>query len=331
MAWIPSQAYSAGDDCALSDYTCPQTEVLLDTVNAGVQPLEATLTDIADGAIVEALTFTGNMVNTANPWAVNEGGTGAATFTDGGILLGATAGALEVTAVGAAGELLYGTAANPAWLAAGALTEILVGAGAAVPVWTTATGTGAPMRGTTPTIITSLLMTNASDLRVATTTDAHEFSQQVYDVDDTTWRDALTFTNANAPSVTLGADVTLAGLGLIDPASGLKSLTPVSGSTTGFAAGFTGANLYGGTYVVTSDSGDLQLPLMAAGMNFTIIVSTAIECVAATNVNDGYMLDGVDTAEDNSVVSTSTSGDIAVYQYYTAADWLITTNGWATE
>ena len=174
-------------------------------------------------------------------------------------------------------------------------------------------------------------MTNASDLRVSTTTTAHEFSIQVYDVDDTTWRDALTFTNGNSPSVTLGASVTLGGLGVIDPASGLKSITPVSGSTTGFAAGFTGANLYGGTYVVTSDDGDLQLPLMAAGMNFTIIVSTAIECVAATNVNDGYMLDGVDTAEDNSVVSASASGDIAVFQYYTAADWLITTNGWTTE
>ena len=70
---------------------------------------------------------------------------------------------------------------------------------------------------------------------------------------------------------------------------------------------------------------------MAVGMNFTIIAKGAIEVVAATNVNDGYLLDGVDTAEDNSVVSTSTSGDIAVFQYYTAADWLITTNGWTTE
>jgi hypothetical protein len=37
------------------------------------QPLDSTLTDIADGTITE------NLVNTANPWAVNEGGTGAGT------------------------------------------------------------------------------------------------------------------------------------------------------------------------------------------------------------------------------------------------------------
>lgn len=111
----------------------------------------------------------------------------------------------------------------------------------------------------------------------------------------------------------------------------IKIQTPVSGSTTEFAAGFTGSNLYGGTYVVTSDDGDLQLPLMVAGMSFAIITSGAIQVVAATNANDGYMLDGVSTAEDNSVVNTSTTGDIAVFQYYTADDWLITTNGWTTE
>ena len=77
------------------------------------------------------------------------------------------------------------------------------------------TGTGVAVFGTTPTFTTSALMVNAFDLRVSTTTDAHEFSIQVYDVDDTTWRDALTFTNGNSPSVTLGASVTLGGLGVI--------------------------------------------------------------------------------------------------------------------
>jgi len=37
------------------------------------QPLESTLTDIADGTITE------NLVNVANPWAINEGGTGGST------------------------------------------------------------------------------------------------------------------------------------------------------------------------------------------------------------------------------------------------------------
>ena len=58
----------------------------------------------------------------------------------------------------AAGVLIYGTADNAyAALAAGATTEILVGGGAAAPVWTTATGSGAPARATSPTFVTPTL------------------------------------------------------------------------------------------------------------------------------------------------------------------------------
>ena len=109
------------------------------------------------------------------------------------------------------------------------------------------------------------------------------------------------------------------------------SLAPVAAASDDFAANFTGANLYGGTFVATSDGGDAQLPEMAAGMNFCIITVGAIQVVVASHANDGYLLDGTDTAEDNSVVNASTAGDIACFQYYTADDWLITTNGWTTE
>jgi hypothetical protein len=60
-------------------------------------------------------------------------------------------------------------------LAAGATTDLLVGGGAAaLPVWTTATGTGAPVRATSPTLVTPLLgtptsgvLTNCTGLPVA--------------------------------------------------------------------------------------------------------------------------------------------------------------------
>ncbi len=71
--------------------------------------------------------------------AVTSGGTGRATSTT------------------AYGLLAAGTTATGAHqtLAAGATTEILVGGGAsALPVWTTATGTGAPVRADSPTITT---------------------------------------------------------------------------------------------------------------------------------------------------------------------------------
>ena len=69
---------------------------------------------------------------------VENGGTEATTFTDGGILIGATAGPIEATAVGAAGEMLVGVAAsNPKWLTAGTAGYFLKANGANDPVWTT--------------------------------------------------------------------------------------------------------------------------------------------------------------------------------------------------
>jgi len=69
---------------------------------------------------------------------VTDGGTGASTLAAGGIVLGNGAGAVNV-------------------LAPGATTEILVGGGAGTdPVWTAATGTGAPVRAVGPTITGSM-------------------------------------------------------------------------------------------------------------------------------------------------------------------------------
>lgn len=81
--------------------------------DAAYQPLEATLTDIADGTINE------NLDNTTNPWAVNEGGTGAATFVDGGILVGAGTGAITELPVLGNGVMIIGDGVtDPVLLAA---------------------------------------------------------------------------------------------------------------------------------------------------------------------------------------------------------------------
>ena len=56
-----------------------------------------------------------------------------------------------------AGDIPYASAAAvPARLAAGATTKILVGGGAAAPVWTEATGTGAPVRAGVPSFSTGI-------------------------------------------------------------------------------------------------------------------------------------------------------------------------------
>jgi len=91
---------------------------------------------------------------------VAQGGTGRATSTT------------------AYGLIAAGTTATGAHqtLAAGATTEILVGGGAsALPVWTAATGSGSPVRATSPTLVTPLLgtptsgvLTNATGLPIST-------------------------------------------------------------------------------------------------------------------------------------------------------------------
>lgn len=77
--------------------------------------------------------------------------------TDVSVADGGTGRSTSTTAYGliAAGT----TATGPhQTLATGATTQILVGAGAsALPVWTTATGSGAPVRATSPTLVTPVL------------------------------------------------------------------------------------------------------------------------------------------------------------------------------
>jgi len=59
---------------------------------------------------------------------------------------------LKVTTNAAAGKMLISDAGGDlSYLTAGATTQILVGNGAGNPVWTTATGTGAPVRAGSPT------------------------------------------------------------------------------------------------------------------------------------------------------------------------------------
>lgn len=109
--------------------------------------LSSTFSPIAgSSSIVTVGTVTSGTWN-ATDIAVADGGTGRSTSTT------------------AYGLIAAGTTATGAHqtLAAGATTEILVGGGAsALPVWTTATGSGSPVRATSPTLVTPLLGTPTS-------------------------------------------------------------------------------------------------------------------------------------------------------------------------
>ena len=94
---------------------------------------------------------------TTTPATVPEGGTGVATLAAGGIVCGNGTSAVSV-------------------VAAAATTEILVGGGASTnPVWTTSTGSGAPVRAISPVLVTPALGTPTSaDLTTIAATQAQQ-------------------------------------------------------------------------------------------------------------------------------------------------------------
>ena len=81
----------------------------------------------------------------------------AGTIASDGVLSGTaiTGETAKLTTGAAAGNILISDAdGDLGYLSAGANTEILVGGGAANPVWTTATGSGSPVRAIAPTLST---------------------------------------------------------------------------------------------------------------------------------------------------------------------------------
>lgn len=121
---------------SLSFSLAPDTGIYRATTN--------TLGIASNGAMVVTFSPTGMVL--ATDLAVTEGGTGRSTAAAYGLITGGT------TDTGAHQSL-----------AVGATTEMLVGGGpGTLPVWTTATGSGAPVRATSPTLVTPALGTPTS-------------------------------------------------------------------------------------------------------------------------------------------------------------------------
>lgn len=89
----------------------------------------------------------------------------------GGAATDLEAATLKVTTHAAIGGMLISDGVGLLdYLPAGATTDILVGGGAASPVWTAATGTGAPVRNTAPTFNGIVTMLHTLDVSAATLT-----------------------------------------------------------------------------------------------------------------------------------------------------------------
>jgi hypothetical protein len=107
-------------------------------------------------------------------------------------------------------------------------------------------------------------------------------------------------------------------------------LTPVIDDADNFAANFTGANLYGGTFIVNA-AGTAALPNPAVGMNFTIVLEGAVATILeplATGTDDTIVMNGLAAAQGEYITS-STRGAMCVFQYRAADSWMATCNGFA--
>ena len=137
---------------------------------------------------------------------------------------------------------------------------------------------------------------------------------------------------ANTAVVSSSTGVTKIDYGSIGSATtGIVSggtQTPVIGDADDFDNNFTGANLYGGTYIVNA-AGTVVLPAVAAGMNFTIVLEGAVATPIdpdGTGTADTIYMNGLAAASDENITS-STRGAMCVFQYRAADTWMATCNG----
>lgn len=138
--------------------------------------------------------------------------------------------------------------------------------------------------------------------------------------------------NDNTVTIASSTGVTSIGFGAIGLAttgtiSG-GSLTPVIGDADVFDDNFTGANLYGGTFIV-SVAGSALLPNAGVGMNFTVVLEDAVATIIeplATGTDDTIVLNGTALTQGASIQS-STKGAMCVIQYRAADSWMATCNG----
>lgn len=214
------------------------------------------------------------------------------------VTLGGTGRATSTTAYGLIAAGTTATGAHQT-LPAGATTEVLVGGGAsALPVWTTASGSGAPVRATSPTLVTpalgtpsALVLTNATGLPVA---------------------------GGGTGAATLAANNVLLG-------NGTSALQVVAPSTAGFRLTSNGTTWQsvGDTYLLEFASSDETTAITAGTTKFTTRVRfagtlTAVRASVTTAPTGSTIIIDVNK-NGTTVLSTKLSIDASEKTSVTAA------------
>ena len=247
--------------------------------------------------------------------AVEYGGTGAGTFTDGGLLVGAAASPIEALAVGGVGTILTGVAgANPTWTTAtypatAAIGTILVTSGANV-ITTLAPDTAgyvltdggagvAPSWSSPATAGTVTSVSGGTNISASGTA-----ADPVMDLDA-----AITLTTVNAITFdtnVAAAGVTLAGTSLLADGTDTDISINITSKGTG--------------QVIINDlqlTADLAVTEGGTGastlLDHGVLVGSGTAAVEGLTVGvNGYLLVGATGADPAFAELTSTGGTIAV-------------------
>lgn len=236
--------------------------------------------------------------------AVTDGGTGRST--------GVTAYSLIATGTTATGA--QQTLAN------GATTEILVGGGAAaLPVWTSATGSGAPVRATSPTLVTPTL-----GAATATTINGNTFTSGTYTITGAaaktlTFNNTLTLAGTDSTTMTFpGTSSTVLTTGNSATITKGYAVTPYNVGTV--SSGTTTPDPANGNYQYLTNNGAFTLAAPASDCAIDLLVTNGASAGSITF--SGYT---VGSATGSALTTTNTSkfiisirriNSIATYSIY---------------
>ena len=277
-------------------------KVGLTTHVAGILP-------VANGGTNNAFFTISGPTTSAKTYTVPDAN--ATLLTDAAAVTVAQGGSGRATATTAFALLAAGTTATGAHqtLATGATTEILVGAGgSALPVWTTATGTGAPVRAGSPTFtgtVAAAALTATGAITpsqtagiVGTTTNnnANAGSVGEYVAATVTQASAITLTTGtavNITSISLGAgdwDVNVAGYFLAGATTTLNNLIVSISQTSGVLDTAEGAfqrTSYNALAIGNAITG-LAVPPWRVSLTVTTTIFFVASTSFATSTLSGY-------------------------------------------
>lgn len=218
------------------------------------------------------------------------------------------------TAVGGAGGiLLSGGTGSPTWLTAGATTEVLVGGGlGSAPVFTTATGSGAPVRATSPTLVTPTLgVASATSLnKMAITAPATSSTLAVADGKTFTASNTLTLSGTDGSTLSIGTGGTL-GTAAYTAATAYQpadaDLTTWAGITPGTGVGTALAVNVGSAGAIVANGGALGTPASGNLANCTGYVGTSA-LVTTGALNSGSITSGFGSIDIGTDALTAGAG-----------------------